>query len=359
MRLLSTVVGVSLALAGCSGGGGATGAGGAGSAGGASGGKQIVIGFSMDTLKEERWQRDRDEVVAAAQKMGAKVLVQAANGNDALQNSQAENLLTQGVDVLLVAPHNGKTAATIVEAAHKAGVPVLAYDRIINDSDLDLYISFDNVRVGELQGDYAVRHVPKGSYVLIGGAPTDHNAVLVREGQTKLLKPAIDHGDIKVVADQWARDWQPIEALKIMENALTRANNQVDAVVVSNDGTAGGAIQALAEQKLAGKVLVTGQDADLAACQRIVAGTQTMTVYKPIPLLAGKAAEVAVLMARKQPIPDPTKPVKNGKKDVPSILLEPIPVDKDNLLSTVVKDGYHKLEEVYKDVPRDQWPKQP
>jgi D-xylose transport system substrate-binding protein len=359
MRLRSTVVGVSLALAGCRGGGGATGAGGAGSAGGASGGKQIVIGFSMDTLKEERWQRDRDEVVAAAQKMGAKVLVQAANGNDALQNSQAENLLTQGVDVLLVAPHNGKTAATIVEAAHKAGVPVLAYDRIINDSDLDLYISFDNVRVGELQGDYAVRHVPKGSYVLIGGAPTDHNAVLVREGQTKLLKPAIDHGDIKVVADQWARDWQPIEALKIMENALTRANNQVDAVVVSNDGTAGGAIQALAEQKLAGKVLVTGQDADLAACQRIVAGTQTMTVYKPIPLLAGKAAEVAVLMARKQPIPDPTKPVKNGKKDVPSILLEPIPVDKGNLLSTVVKDGYHKLEEVYKDVPRDQWPKQP
>ena len=363
MRLLSiAVVGVSLALAGCSGGGGAGssgGAGGTGSAGGASGGKQIVIGFSMDTLKEERWQRDRDEVVKAAEKLGAKVLVQAANGSDSLQNSQAENLLTQGVDVLLVAPHNGKTAATIVEAAHKAGVPVIAYDRLILDSDLDLYVTFDPVRVGELQGEYAVKRRPKGNYVLIGGAPTDNNALLLREGQMKFLKPPVDKGDIKIVSDQWARDWQPIEALKIMENALTRVNNQVDAVVASNDGTAGGAIQALTEQKLAGKVLVTGQDAELAACQRIVAGTQTMTIYKPIPVLGSKAAEVAILLAKKQSIPDQTKPVKNGKKDVPSILLEPIPVDKDNLLSTVVKDGYHTLEEVYKDVPKDQWPKQP
>ncbi len=362
MRLLSAAAVVaSLGLAACSGkgGGGAGESGGAAGTGGASGNKQIVIGFSMDTLKEERWQRDRDEVVKAAEKMGAKVLVQAANGNDALQNSQAENLLTQGVDVLLVAPHNGKTAATIVDAAHKAGVPVIAYDRLILDSDLDLYVTFDPVRVGELQGEYAVKRQPKGNYVLIGGAPTDNNALLLREGQMKLLKPAVDKGDIKIVSDQWARDWQPIEALKIMENALTRVNNQVDAVVASNDGTAGGAIQALTEQKLAGKVLVTGQDAELAACQRVVAGTQTMTIYKPIPVLGGKAAEVAVLLAKKQPIPDQTKPVKNGKKDVPSILLEPIPVDKDNLASTVIKDGYHKLEDIYKDVPRDQWPKQP
>jgi D-xylose transport system substrate-binding protein len=356
MRLSAlAAVAVSFGLVGCSGPG--CGADKAGDTK-APGEEQIVIGFSMDTLKEERWQRDRDEVVKAAEKLGAKVLVQAANGNDALQNSQAENLLTQGVDVLLVAPHNGKTAATIVDAAHKAGVPVIAYDRLILDSDLDLYVTFDPVRVGELQGDYAVQRRPKGNYVLIGGAPTDNNALLLREGQMKFLKPSVDKGDIKIVSDQWARDWQPIEALKIMENALTRVNNQVDAVVASNDGTAGGAIQALTEQKLAGKVLVTGQDAELAACQRVVAGTQTMTIYKPIPLLGGKAAEVAVLLAKKQAIPDQTRPVKNGKKDVPSILLEPIPVDKDNVLSTVIKDGYHKLEDVYKDVPKDQWPKQ-
>jgi D-xylose transport system substrate-binding protein len=351
----AVLVSVSL-LAGCGGKGGGT-EGGGGQAGGEGGGKKIKIGFSMDTLKEERWQRDRDLVVAKGKELGAEVLVQAANGNDALQNSQAENLLTQGVDVLLVAPHNGKTAAIIVESAHKAGVPVIAYDRIVNDSDLDLYISFDNVRVGELQADYIVKRVPKGNYVLIGGAPTDYNAVLFRKGQMNVVQPLVDKGEVKVVSDQWAKDWQAVEALKIMENALTRSGNKVDAVVASNDGVAGGAIQALAEQKLAGKVPVSGQDAELAACQRIVAGTQSMTVYKPIKLLATKAAEVAVMMAKKQAVTDPTKPVNNGKKDVPSILLEPIQVDKDNMVSTVIADGYQKLEDVYKDVPKEQWPK--
>lgn len=312
------------------------------------GAKKIRIGLSLDTLKEERWQKDRDLFVAKCKALGAEVLVQAANSNDALQNSQAENLLTQKVDVLVVVPHNGKSAATIVDSAHKAGVPVLSYDRLIQGSDVDLYISFDNVKVGELQADYLVKRVPKGNYVLIGGAPTDNNAKLFRQGQMNVLTPYIKRGDIKIVGDQWANDWLPIEALKIMENALTRNHNAVDAVVVSNDGTAGGAIQALTEQKLAGKVVVSGQDADLAGCQRIVAGTQSMTVYKPIRLLAEKAAEVAVAMASKKPITDKTVGINNGQKDVPSVLLDPVQVDKSNLDATVIADGYHTKEEVYK-----------
>lgn len=312
------------------------------------GAKKVRIGLSLDTLKEERWQKDRDLFVAQCEALGAEVLVQAANSNDALQNSQAENLLTQKVDVLVVVPHNGKSAATIVESAHKAGVPVISYDRLILDSDVDLYISFDNVKVGELQAGYLVKRVPRGNYVLIGGAPTDNNAKLFRQGQMNVLAPLVKRGDIKIVGDQWANDWLPVEALKIMENALTRNHNQVDAVVVSNDGTAGGAIQALAEQKLAGKVLVSGQDADLAGCQRIVAGTQSMTVYKPIRRLAEKAAEVAVALAAKRPLADRTVSVNNGKKEVPAVLLEPVAVDKDNLDATVLADGYHKREEVYK-----------
>jgi len=319
---------------------------------------KVVIGFSMDTLKEERWQKDRDLVVAKGKELGAEVIVQAANGNDELQISQAENMLTQGVSVLLVAPHNGKTAATIVEAAHKAGVPVIAYDRLIRDSDLDLYISFDNVRVGELQASYLTERKPKGNYVLIGGAPTDNNAKLFRDGQMNVLKPLVDKGDIKIVSDQWAKEWQPVEGLKITENALTQSNNAVDAVVASNDGLAGAAIQALGEQKLAGKVLVSGQDAELAACQRIASGTQAMTVYKPIRLLAEKATEVAVKLAKKQPHGEVTKPINNGKIDVPSVLLTPVQVDKDNLMSTIIADGYQKLDDVYKDVPADQRPKQ-
>ena len=323
----------------------------------APGGKKIRIGFSMDTLKEERWHRDRDLLVKRAGELGAEVLVQAANGNDALQNSQAENMLTQGVDVLLVAPHNGKTAAVIVEAAHRAGVPVIAYDRLINDADVDLYMSFDNEEVGRMQADYLVKRRPKGNYVVIGGAPTDNNALLYHQGQMKVLAPFVSHGDIRIVSDQWARDWLAVEALKIMENALTRSDNRVDAVVAANDGVAGGAIQALAEQNLAGKTLVSGQDAELSACQRIAAGTQSMTVYKPIERLAFKAAEVAVRLARKEPHGETTRGIGNGKIDVPSILLAPVAVDKDNLVSTVIADGYQKLEDVYRDVPRDRWPK--
>ena len=317
----------------------------------------IRIGFSMETVNLERWQRDRDLFVERAKELGAEILVQSANSDDALQTQQAENLLTQGVDVLVVVPHNAEIAGAIVDSAKRQGVPVISYDRLIRNSEPDLYVSFDNVKVGEMQARYLLDHAPKGNYILIGGAPTDNNAQLLREGQMKVLAPAIDRGDVRIVANQWARDWQAQEALKHTENALTQMRNDVVAVVASNDSTAGGAVQALEEQKLAGKVLVSGQDADLVALQRIVAGKQSMTVYKPIAQLARQAAEAAIALAKGEQVKT-NATVNNGRIDVPSILLEPIAVEKSNLISTVIKDGYQKLEDVYRDVPRDQWPKQ-
>jgi D-xylose transport system substrate-binding protein len=307
----------------------------------------IRIGLSLDTLKEERWQYDRDLIVARAKELGAEVIYLSADSNDDVQNKQIENLLTKGIDVLIIVPHNAEVAAAGVDAAKRQGIPVISYDRLIRNSDVDLYLSFDNIKVGELQAKYLLDRAPKGNYILIGGAPTDNNAKMFREGQMNILQPAIDRGDIKIVADQWARDWQANEALKHTENALTQANNNVTAVVVSNDGTAGGAIQALQEQRLAGKVLVSGQDAELAGLQRIVAGTQSMTVYKPITKLATRAAEAAVAMARGETL-ETTSTVNNGKKEVASILLEPIAVDKSNIDSTVVADGYQKREAIYK-----------
>ena len=307
----------------------------------------IRIGLSLDTLKEERWQYDRDLFVARAKELNAEVLVQSANSDDAVQNQQIENLLTQGIDVLVIVPHNAEVAAAGVDAAKRQGVPVISYDRLVRNCDADVYISFDNVKVGELQAQYLLDRAPKGNYILIGGAPTDNNAKMFRDGQMNILQPAIDRGDIKIVADQWAKDWQANEALKHTENALTQAHNNVVAVVVSNDGTAGGSIQALQEQRLAGKVFVSGQDAELAGLQRIVAGTQSMTVYKPITKLAKRAAEAAVALARGETLETPSK-VNNGKKEVSSILLEPVVVDKSNIDSTVIADGYQKKEEIYK-----------
>jgi D-xylose transport system substrate-binding protein len=288
---------------------------------------KIRIGFSMDSLQLKRWQRDRDLFTQRAKELGAEVLVQSADGNDAVQVRQAENLLTQGVDVLVVVPHNGEIAASIVESAKRQKVPVVSYDRIVRSSDVDFYVSFDNVKVGELQAKYLLQRAPKGNYVLIGGSPTDNNARLFREGQMNVLNAAIHTGEVKIVADQWAKDWLPSEALRHTENALTQAQNKVVAVVASNDSTAGGVVQALGEQKLSRRVPVSGQDADLAACQRIVACTQSMTVYKPIASLAIRAADIAVGLAKRLPVQSNAK-VNNGFKDVPAFLLEPIVVDK-------------------------------
>jgi D-xylose transport system substrate-binding protein len=308
--------------------------------------RPVRIGFSMDTLKEERWQRDKLLVEKRAREVGAVLDVQVANGDDAVQTRQADNMLTKGVDVLLVAPHNGEIAASIVEAAHRRGVPVIAYDRLIRNADVDLYISHQVERMGEMQAEYALKVRPKGNYVLIGGSPTDFNAQLLRNGQMRILKPAIDRGDVKVISAQFAREWKAEEALRITEDALTRTGNRIDAIVASNDGTAGGAISALEAVGLAGKVVVTGQDAQKDAVQRIVKGTQTMTVWKDIEPLAYGAVDAAIRLARKQPV-DTTDKVNNGKIDVPSILLSPVSVDRANVDETVIKSGYHKREDIY------------
>ncbi len=318
----------------------------------------VVIGFSMDTVKEERWQRDKDLVEKHAKELGMQVSVQVANGDDNLQVKQAENLLTQGVDVLIVAPHNGEIAASIVEAAHRQGVPVISYDRLIKNSDVDLYVSHQVVKIGEMQAKYLLDHVNKkpANFVIVGGSPTDNNALLLHVGQMNILKPAMDRGDVKIVTDQFAKEWQASAALNIVENALTQAHNQVDAVVASNDGTARGAVQALEGQNLAGKVLVSGQDADLASLSLIVQGKQTMTIYKPIQPLAYAAVDAAIKLARGEKV-DTTETIDNGFKKVPATLLEPIAVDKDNIVSTVVKDGYQTLEKICANVPPDKCPK--
>src|SRR5438132_4291205 len=310
---------------------------------GAKSGGPVRIGFSMDTLKEERWQRDKALVEQRCKEVGAECEVQVANGDDAVQTKQCDNLLTKGVDVLIVAPHNGQIAASIVEAAHKQGVPVISYDRLIRNADVDLYVSHQVVKIGQMQAKYALDNRKKGNYVLIGGSPTDNNALLLREGQMQVLKPAIDRGDIKIISDQFAKEWKAEEALRITEDALTKTNNDIQAIVASNDGTAGGAISALPPQ-LVGKVLVTGQDAALDAVQRVVDGKQTMTIYKPIQPLAFAAVDSAVKLARGEKVEAKDK-INNGKIDVPAMLFERIVVDKDNVMQTVIKDGYHKLED--------------
>ncbi len=321
--------------------------------------KKIKIGFAMDTLKEERWQRDKDAFEAHCKAMNVDCVVTVADNKADKQANDVDNLLTQGVDVLVIAPHDATQAASMVDKAKKQNVPVISYDRLINSDKIDAYISHQVPVIGRKIAEYALQKVPKGNYVMVYGSSTDNNAVIMKKEQLSVLQPAIDKKDIKIVADNFITDWKPEEALRMAENALTQNNDDVQAFVVSNDGMAGGVISALAKRGLAGKVLVTGQDAGLEALQNIAEGKQTMTIYKPIIPLANAAVDAAIKLAKKEKLD--TKPFMNDaiKKEIGAILLEVTAVDKANLMDTVIKDGYAKYEDVYKNVPEADRPKKP
>jgi D-xylose transport system substrate-binding protein len=327
--------------------------------------KNIRVGVSVGHTQEERWQREIDMFRQYAKEKGFELIVQSAENNAQRQVSQCENLVNQGIDVLILQSLDADAVAPIIDMAHQEGIKVIAYDRFAMNCDLDYYITFDSFKVGVVQATFVVDKVKKGNYIWLKGGPEDNNAHLVANGQKSVLQPYIDRGDIRIVLEQWCRGWDPNEALKHTENALTMVNNNIQAVVASNDGTAGGAIQALAAQNFAGKVPIAGQDADLAACQRIVEGTQTGTVYKPLAKLNRAAMELAVAIATgrdpKTAI-DPSLGVwttlNNNRKEVDSFSVDVTAIDKNNLYEIlIIQDKFHTLENVYRNIPRDQWPK--
>jgi D-xylose transport system substrate-binding protein len=321
--------------------------------GGSSGGDQnaparprgLQIGFLMDT-QHERWLRDRDLFIERAQHREAHVIVEAADGDRVKQSQLADKLLAEGIKVLVLIPNDAEAAAEIVEKAKAKKVPVISYDRLVRNADVDLYVAFDSVKVGEIQASYLLQRAKEGNYLLIGGSPSDTNAKAIREGQLKVLGPAVKSGAIKIVDQPWADNWRADAAAGFTEAALKKTGNKLAAIVASNDQTAGGAIGVLEKNHLAGKVLVSGQDAELDAVRRLVAGTQAMTVYKPLDALARMAADAAVRLAKGEAV-DAGTTVNNGKRDVPSRLLDPIACDKSNLDGLLINDGFHTREAIY------------
>ncbi|MGD7045738.1 sugar ABC transporter substrate-binding protein [Jeotgalibacillus proteolyticus] len=306
----------------------------------------IKIGFSMDTLEEDRWAKDRELFKEAAERAGAEVTITVADGDDVKQVWQTEKMISEGIDVLVVVPHNAESMAAIVERAHDAGIKVLSYDRLVRNAEVDLYVSYDNEQVGVLQAEAITKLVPKGRYVYLGGAETDYNAHLMKQGVFSVLKPLINSGEITVVFNQWTKDWLPEYAKDNMEIALDVNDKKIDAVIAGNDATAGAAIEALEELGLAGKIPVAGQDADLSGVRRIVEGTQSLTMYKSIDALSQKAVELAIMLAEGEEITE-DQTINNGKINVPSILLPPVPVDETNIHETVIADGFHLEEEIF------------
>lgn len=314
----------------------------------------IKIGFSMATLQEERWQRDRDIFVARAREMGAEVIVQTANNNSEDQIDQVRYLLEQDIDILVIVPHDAEKSSVAVQAAKKAGIKVISYDRLIRNSNVDMYISFDNVKVGEIMAQHLLKEVPEGNYVIINGAKTDYNSYMFNQGYWNILNERTGTGSINVVSEVWAEDWKHEDAFNCIEKVL-QSGQQIDAVIAANDSLAGAVVEALAEQRLAGKVEVAGHDADVSGCQRVAEGTQLVTVYKPIDEIAKAAAEVTIKMARGEEV-EANSVINDGKYEVPYFMIQPVAVTKQNLNDTVIKDGFHRLEDVYLNVPKSLWP---
>lgn len=305
--------------------------------------KDLVIGVSFPTQREYKWVRDKAAMENYAKEKGVTLKIENADTDVAKQASQVENLISQGIDILILAPTDSVATAPLVEKAHKAGIKVIAYDRSIYAIDLDLYIAFNNIRIGELQGRFLVHSVPKGNYIIMSGDPKDDISRFMKEGAMEYIQPLVATGDIKIVADKAVDNWEPKNAFKIVKDALIANKNKIDAILAPNDATAGAAIQALAAQGLAGKVVVTGMDGDLSAIQRIVQGTQSMTVLKDSRELSRTAIDSAIKLASGAGID-----INGTVTNVSSIILTPIAIDKTNVDKVIIDSGYYKEEEVYK-----------
>jgi len=303
---------------------------------------RIQIGMTFDSFIIERWQRDRDAFVAKATKeLGAQVNIQNANGDIAEQNKQIDYFIEKKMDVIVIVPIDSDAVTDAVKRAKKAGIRVIAYDRLINNANVDLYITFDNEKVGALMAQTIKENIPdNGNILMMCGPLEDNNVVLVQEGFMRELETS----NIKIKSIEHATGWVAENGFDFVSDYLSK-DTDIDAVMCGNDGIAAQTIHALSERRLAGKVCVVGQDADLDACQRIVEGTQTMTVYKPVEKLAQKAAEYAVKLANEDAL-QVTDTFDDGSGEVPYVGLEPIAVTKDNM-DIIINDGYHLEEEIY------------
>lgn len=317
----------------------------------ADGDRKITIGFSIatDTFIIERWNKDMKIFSGAAKELGADVIVQLSAGGTKEQIAQINFLLNQGIDVLVLVAHDTDMLSGAVKQARDAGIPVIAYDRMIMGVPIDAYISFDNKQVGRLFGQALTTAVPRGRYLVVNGSVRDNNSYEVHAGLYEVLDPFIKSGNVSVVDDIWLDQWSFDEALDKIGPVLEKTTD-IDAISCANDQIANAAIQLLSERRLAGKVAVVGQDADLITCQRVVEGTQLMTVYKPIGALATRAAKLAIAIATNQSLPcDVIMDNKSGAM-IPSYIEEPTAVYKWNMDETIIRDGFHSAEDVYRNV---------
>lgn len=304
--------------------------------------RPVQIGMSFDSFVIERWQRDRDVFVSTARELGAEVNVQTANGEVEEQISQIEYFIDKGMDVIVVVAIDGEALADVVQRARRAGVEVICYDRIVRNANASLFISFNNEMVGELMAQEIFKEIGEDKNIVkIRGPVSDYNVEMVDTGFTSVMEKY----KANEIGTTFCDGWKAEMAYDFVNDNIDLIE-QADAIMCGNDSLAGEAIRALSELRLAGKIPVCGQDADLEACQRIVEGTQIMTVYKPVEKLAKAAARYAVSLGKHEDL-NVADTFYDGTFKIPYVALEPVAVTKENIDKTVIESGFHLSEEVY------------
>jgi D-xylose transport system substrate-binding protein len=307
----------------------------------------VKVGLLMDHSEFGRWPKDKELLIENIELAGGEVFFKAAQGDSKKQYIQAQELIAEEIDVLILIATNMNDASKIVKNANDNGIKVIAYDRLVKNCNLDFYISFDHVNIGELQAKYTTTIRPRGKYAIIGGSATDNNSFFLHLGQMNILQPLVSNGDINIVFDEFASECKPEDGYLLMKKCLDKYND-IDVVIAANDRLAGGVLRAIRESNIGREIAITGMDADVEACQRIVEGSQSMTVYKPIKTIARKTAEIAIKIAEGYKIPTGDLSLNNGYKQVPTILLPSIIVFKENLEQTVIADGYINKSDIYR-----------
>lgn len=306
-----------------------------------------VIGFLMPDSEGSRWPIDKEYIESAAKKQGYEVVSRSAENDENLQLKQASELLKLGVDVLIVVSANANTAAAIVREAHDYNVPVIGYDRLIKNSDLDFFVTFEGKKIADIMVDHAVKKVPKGNYVLLWGDPGDVNAIFIKEAQENALQPFIENGDINIVYKGFVDNWDMNNAYYKMQQVFNFTDKEIDAILTSYDGLAMGALKAIKEHPEQKVVVLTGQDAEIGAVKAVLNGEMSLTVYKSIREIANAAVNLAIDLAKGKKINTIETTVNNGRRDVPTFFLEPVAVEQNTIKSTVIDDGYYTEEQVY------------
>ncbi len=339
-------------------------------------GEKIKVGLSFSDFATERWKNEEVILRGLLEEKGYEVLSQEANQDVKLQNDQIDNMVSQGAKALIIIAQDGDAAVTAVDKAAEAGVAVVAYDRLIKSPNIAGYISFNNVEVGRQQADGVMKALDIANWdvaangparvVKLGGSPTDNNAILFRQGQDEIVDPLVEAGTVEIVADQWVENWDAANALKLMENILTGAGNDVDAVVASNDGTALGALQALSAQGLAGVVPISGQDATADGCNSIVKGELTVSILKDIRNLAPIAVDMVDALIKGEAVEGLEEYTLAELTlndalagNVKALFLPVEQVNAENVFDLCVANGFQSYDDVFRDIPEDQRPARP